>query len=158
MTAYSYPSDMFPAFPSVAVETPENWTGLLVPNTVLAVGRVTEPGQFRPNVIVAISRFAEGYTLQTAVDATVEKFAGLEGAVEIGKDVSTINGHEWAHIEASFIDPRVGTLVQAAHLAVVATGQVVDLVQVTGTVTAAQAKENLHEEIRAIQRSVVLGR
>lgn len=156
MTAtYSYPSDLFPVFPKVSFDVPDGWEPLVVPATVLAAGRVTEPGVFRPNVIVAVSRFTEGYSLQTAIDAVIEKFAGLEGATEIGRDVSTIGGREWAHIESSFIDSRVGTLVQAAHLAIVAHGQVVDLIQVTGTVTAAQAKDGLVEEIRAVQRSVV---
>lgn len=156
MTAtYSYPSELFPVFPQVSLDVPDGWEPLVVPATVLAAGRVTEPGVFRPNVIVAISRFTEGYLLQTAIDAVVQKFAGLEGAVEIGRDVSTINGREWAHIESSFIDPRVGTLVQAAHLAIVAHGQVVDLIQVTGTVTGAQSQEGLIEEIREVQRSVV---
>lgn len=155
MTTYSYPSDRFPAHPHVSLDVPDGWEPLVVPATVLAAGRITEAGTFRPNVIVAISRFTEGYSLQTAIDAVVEKFAGLEGAVEIGKDVSTINGREWAHIESSFIDSRVGTLVQAAHLAVVARGQVVDLIQVTGTVSGAQSQAGLMEEIRAVQRSVV---
>ena len=155
MTTYSYPSDTFPTNPKIALDVPEGWEPLIVPATILATGRVTEAGTFRPNVIVAISRYGAGYELQVAIDAVIAKFGSLEQAAQIGSDVSTINGREWAHIESSFVDSRVGTLVQAAHLAIVEHGEVVDLIQVTGTVTGSQAQDGLINEIREIQRSVV---
>ena len=53
-------------------------------------------------------------------------------------------------IEGAFVHPQVGGLVQAARITVVDHGSAVDLVQLTGTCTAVQARGTL-EEIRTIQ-------
>ncbi len=153
MTALSFPSSDFPAFPAIGIDIPDDWQGFTLAGAVLAAAAPEVPGEFRPNVVVSITRFDAGYQLSTAADAIAEKFAGLDDAHEIGRDVSTIGGVEWAHIESTFLDPRVGTLVQAAHLAVITHGPVADLVQVTGSVTGSQAKAGLLDTIRTIQRS-----
>lgn len=152
-TTVSFPSEQFPAYPAISVEAPEGWTPIVVPGMVLALGRTPEPDVFRANVVVAVSRFPAGYELSTASKSVVEKFASLADAHEIGRDTATIDGVEWFHIESTFSDPRVGTLVQSAHLSIVDHGSVVDLVQVTGTVTGTQAHENGLGEVREIQRS-----
>jgi hypothetical protein len=152
----SFPSTTFPAYPALSLSVPDDWEPLHLAGVPLAVGGPLKPGEFRPNVVTAITRFSAGYELTTAINAVSEKFAGLEQAHEIGRDQTTINGREWFHIESSFIDPRAGTLVQAVHLTLVANGPVVDLVQVTGSVTGAQAHDGVLDTIRAIQRSIVV--
>lgn len=151
----AFPSPHFPAFPGVSLQVPDGWQPIIVPGVMIAVALPPVEGTFRQNLVVAISRFAAGYELQTAIDAVTTKFASLEGSEEIGRDLTTLNGHEWFHIESTFLDPRAGTLVQAAQLAIVEQGGFVDLIQITGTVSAAQAQEFL-PQLRDIQRSVVL--
>jgi hypothetical protein len=152
----SYPSAVFPAPPVITLDVPEDWEPLALQGVVLAAGAPLVQGVFRPNVVVATSRFTEGYELQTAITAVSQKFASLEQSHEIGRELSTINGTEWFHIETSFIDSRAGTLVQAVHLAIIAQGPFVDLVQVTATVTGTQAHETMLDVVRGIQRSVVI--
>ncbi len=154
MTQLTFPSAAFPAFPAVVADVPDDWQAVSVPGTVMATAAPEVAGEFRPNVVVSITRFAAGYALGTAEEAVAQRFAGFEQAHEIGRDRSEIGGREWAHIESTFVDPRVGTVVQAAHLAVVENGPVVDLVQVTGTVSAAQAKAGVLDVVRGIQRSI----
>src|SRR5690606_34759299 len=153
---FSFPSETFPAFPAVALTAPDGWGPLHLPGVALAVAGPLEPGVFRPNVVVAITRFAVDYELTSAADAVAAKFAGLEQSREIGRDTSMINGVEWAHIESTFIDSRAGTLVQAVHIAVIKSGPVADLVQITGSVTGSQAHDGVLDAIREIQRSVVI--
>ncbi len=157
MTALTFPSDAFPALPTITVEIPDDWSAISVPGTILAAAAPETPGEFRPNVVVSVTRFSADYALDVAANAVVEKFAGLEQAHELGRDRVTVDGVEWAHIESTFVDPRVGTLVQAAHLAVIANGPVADLVQVTGSVTGAQAKAGVLDTLRSIQRSARAG-
>lgn len=156
MTTISFPSQTFPDYPGVSVDVPAGWSPLGVSGMLLAVARDSAEGEFRPNVVVSVSRFGAGYRLATAADAVAAKFASLEEAHEVGRDTTQINGVEWCHIESTFLDPRAGTLVQAAQVAIVDHGNVVDLVQVTGSVTGTQAHETALAEVRAIQRSVVL--
>lgn len=153
MTALTFPSDAFPALATITVEIPDDWSAISVPGTILAAAAPEVPGEFRPNVVVSITRFGADYSLDVAANAVIEKFAGLEQAQEIGRDRVTVDGVEWVHIESTFVDPRVGTLVQAAHLAVIAHGPVADLVQVTGSVTGVQAKDGVLDILRTIQRS-----
>lgn len=155
MTALTFPSPQFPSYPSITVEVPEDWQPISVPGTLMAVAAPEVPGEFRPNVVVSVTRFSADYSLDVAENAVVEKFAGLEEAHEIGRDRVTVADVEWAHIESAFLDPRVGTLVQSAHLAVVAHDGVADLIQVTGSVTGTQAKDGVIAVIRDIQRSAV---
>lgn len=149
-----YPSEAFPAEPTIGLDIPDNWEAVVIPGSVLAVARELEEGVFRPNIVISVTRFTGTYDLQVAIDAVVAKFASLEDAKEIGRDISTIGDREWAHIESTFIDPRAGTLVQAAHLTVVRHGAVTDLVQATGSVNAAQAQGGVLVELRNIQRSI----
>lgn len=153
MTALTFPSDAFPALPSITVDLPDDWSPISVPGTIAAAAAPDVPGEFRPNVVVSVTRFGADYSLDLAAQVVADKFAGLEQAHELGRDRITVDGLEWAHIESTFIDPRVGTLVQAAHLAVVPNGPCADLVQVTGSVTAAQAKDGVLDTLRDIQRS-----
>jgi len=153
MTALTFPSDAFPALPTIAIDVPDDWAAITVPCTIMAAAAPETPGEFRPNVVVSVTRFGADYSLDVAANAVIEKFAGLEQAHEIGRDRVTVGGLEWAHIESTFLDPRAGTLVQAAHLAVVVNGQVADLVQITGSVTGTQAKAGVLDTLRTIQRS-----
>jgi hypothetical protein len=148
----TFPGDAAPAFPSVTLTLPDDWNALSVTGAVVAAGKTIEPGEFRPNVVVAISRFGAGYSLQTAIDAVVERVETIPGVEELGRDTLEVLGHEGFRIEFSYPDARVGTLMQAVRIAVVENGPVVDLVQITATATGRQATE-LWGELRDIQSS-----
>ena len=137
-----FPGDDFPAFPSIALEAPEDWEPIHAYGSVLAVAEPQRPGRFRSNVVVALSRFGADYALDTAVQAVTEKFQTLPDLEVIGREERTVLGAPGFRMEVSFSDPRVGTLVQAVHLAVIPAGGVSDLVQVTGTAGGAQARED----------------
>ena len=153
MTALTFPSAQFPALPTISLDVPDDWQPIVVPGTILAVAAPEVPGVFRPNLVVSVTRFAADYSLELAENAVVEKFASLEEAHQIGHDRTTLGDLEWAHIESTFLDPRVGTLVQAAHLAVVVHDGVADLIQITGSVTGSQAKDGVIGTLRDVQRS-----
>lgn len=138
----AFPSDRFPAFPAVAVDAPDDWVPINALGSVLAVGQPPSAGNFRSNVVIAMSRFDAGYQLQTAIDAVVKKFTELPDFVEIGREERTVLGVPGFRMEVTFSDPRVGTLAQAIHLAVIEAGPVADLVQVTGTAAGEQGRDS----------------
>jgi hypothetical protein len=148
----TFPGDAAPAFPSVSLTVPDDWAALSVTGAVLAAGKTIEQGEFRPNVVVAISRFGADYTLQTAIDAVVQRVEAISGVEELGRDTLEVLGRDGFRIEFSYPDARVGALMQGVRIAVVENGPVVDLVQITATSTGQQATE-LWGELRDIQSS-----
>ncbi|MEA9985421.1 LpqN/LpqT family lipoprotein [Subtercola sp. RTI3] len=151
----TFPSEAAPAFPSISLELPDTWAPFSPSGAVLAAGRATEHGEFRPNVIVAVTRFDADYTLQTAIDALTLQVQLIDGVVELGRDELPVLGTDGFRIEFSYSDPRVGTLMQGVRLALLANGPVVDLVQITATATGAQAA-TLWGELRDVQSSAAL--
>lgn len=150
----SYPSEQFPAFPPVSLSLPEGWQPITSPAVLLAVGAEPQEGQFRANVVVTATRFPPGLSLATATEMIVDKFIGLPGLAEIGREGHTVLGQPGFRYEASYSDQRVGALVQVVHLTVFDRGVVTDLVQVTATCTGEQALSIL-PQLRAIADSAV---
>lgn len=140
MTAsVSFPSAAFPAFPAVTLQVPDEWQPINAYGSILAVAEPVEPGAFRSNVVVAISRFGSDYQLQTAVDAVIAKFGEQPDVAILGQEEREVLGVPGFRMEASFTAEGVGTLVQAIHLAVIRSGSMSDLVQITGSAAGAQA-------------------
>jgi hypothetical protein len=148
----TFPSEAFPAYPAIALDHPKGWGPTAGVGVVLAVGKRVMPKQFQPLVAVTIARFAPGYSLDDAVATVLASVAPLAQYQELGRAELEVLGGPGFRIEGAFVHPQVGGLVQAARITVVDHGSAVDLVQVTGTCTATQAKGTL-KEIRAIQAS-----
>lgn len=151
-----FPSDAYPAFPTISLDHPPGWAPSAGVGVVLAVTKRVAPRTFQPLVGVQVARFAPGYTLQDAVATVLASVAPLAQYSELGRAELEVLGLPGFRIEGAFVHPQVGGLVQAARITVVDHGPAVDFVQITGTCTAVQAKGTL-EEIRAIQESARLG-
>jgi hypothetical protein len=151
----TFPSSDAPALPIVSLDVPDDWHVLSTTAALLATAKEVEQGEFRPNVVVAISRFGLGYTLDTAIQAVIEKVSSIEGVAELGRDRPEVLGRAGFRIEFSYPDPRAGTLVQAVRLALVSNDPALDVVQVTDQATFAHAM-TIWPEIRAIQASASL--
>jgi len=145
-----FPSEAFPAFPSVELDVPRGWAPTAGVGVVLAVAKRVPPRSFVPLVGVTVARFAPGYTLDDAVATVLASVAPLAQYEELGRSELEVLGLPGFRIEGAFVHPQVGGLVQAARITVVDHGSAVDLVQLTGTCTAVQARGTL-EEIRTIQ-------
>ncbi|WP_298456533.1 LpqN/LpqT family lipoprotein [uncultured Cellulomonas sp.] len=145
-----FPSEAFPAFPSIELDHPGAWVPLVAPGVVLAVAKRVPPRSFQPLVGVSVTRFGPGRTLADAIEAVLASIAPLSGYAELGRAELDVLGLPGFRIEGAFEHPQLGGLVQAARLTVVDHGAAVDVVQLTGTCTAKQLRGTL-DEIRAIQ-------
>ncbi len=151
-----FPSEAFPAFPAIELDHPRGWSPTAGVGVVLAVAKRVPPRTFQPLVTVSVARFAPGYSLADAVASVVATVAPLAQYQELGRADLEVLGRPGFRIEGAFVHPQVGGLVQAARITVIDHGSAVDLVQLTGTCTAVQAKGTL-DEIRAIQAGARLG-
>jgi hypothetical protein len=137
-TTLTYPSAQFPGPPSVSVDIPEGWSPVRVPGTLLAARRTDTGGRFAPNVVV------RGFT--RSGDFTVGRALGeLKSYVQDRADgqmdapfAVEIDAVPFVGVNVSWRDDRVGDVVQAHLFAGARRGQVVDLIQVTGSVGGEQ--------------------
>jgi hypothetical protein len=134
MPTLTYPSTQFPGPPSVAIDIPEDWTGVRVPGTLVAARRKESTGRFAPNLVIRgftrSGQFTIGMALRELGDFVKER---PEGTMDPPFEVE-IAEVPFVGVNVSWTDERVGDVVQAHLFAGARRGQVVDLVQVTGSV------------------------
>jgi hypothetical protein len=134
MPTLTYPSTQFPGPPSVAIDIPEDWTGVRVPGTLVAARRKESTGRFAPNLVIRgftrSGQFTIGMALRELGDFVKER---PEGTMDPPFEVE-IAEVPFVGVNVSWTDERVGDVVQAPLFAGARRGQVVDLVQVTGSV------------------------
>jgi hypothetical protein len=139
MTTLTYPSAQFPGPPSISVDIPEGWAAVRVPGTLLAARRSDTGGTFAPNVVVRGFTRSGDFTIGRALAelrSYVEDRADGQMDAPFALEIEKI---PFVGVNVSWTDERVGDVVQAHLFAGARRGQVVDLIQVTGSVGGEQA-------------------
>ncbi len=157
MSTIAYPSELFPGPPSVAVDLPEDWTAVRVPGTLLAARRTDSDGRFAPNLVVrGFTRsgdFSLGMALRELKEFVDQRDAGtMDEPFEVSlEDVPYVG------INVSWTDDNVGDVVQAHLFAGARRGQVIDLVQVTGSVGGEHVATQ-YETVQQVMQTVRITR
>jgi hypothetical protein len=153
MTTLTYPSAQFPGPPSVSVQIPDGWAPVRVPGTLLAARRAESDGRFAPNVVVRGFTRSGDFTIGRAlgelkayVDERTDGEMDAPFSVEI-EDVPFVG------VNVSWTDEKVGDVVQAHLFAGARRGQVVDLIQVTGSVGGEQVSSD-YETLQQLMQTV----
>jgi hypothetical protein len=139
MTTLTYPSAQFPGPPSISVDIPEGWSAVRVPGTLLAARRAGTDGRFAPNVVVRGFTRSGDFTIGRAL---AELRSYVQDRTDGQMDAPYAHAIEqipFVGVNVSWSDERVGDVVQAHLFAGARRGQVVDLIQVTGSVGGEQA-------------------
>jgi hypothetical protein len=138
MKQLSFPSAGFPAYPSVVVETPDEWTTRVMPETVLvALDDRSADRRFSPNLVVTITR-TPGLLEATTAEEQVDKYVNSIGDHKVIDRVhDKINGQPWYVVEYAFPHENVGTLYQVIATTVVSRDTASDVIRLTGTAVAA---------------------
>jgi len=137
-TTLTYPSVQFPGPPSVSVDIPDGWSAVRVPGTLLAARRTDTAGRFAPNVVVRGFTRSGDFTIGRALGELkgyVEDRTGGQMDAPFALEIDTV---PFVGVNVSWRDERVGDVVQAHLFAGARRGQVVDLIQVTGSVGGEQ--------------------
>ncbi|SDP02178.1 hypothetical protein SAMN04515671_2697 [Nakamurella panacisegetis] len=150
-----FPSEDFPALPAVSLVLPEEWSGVVVPATVLAAHRRVDEGQFVSNVIVRTQRVENTVDLQTAAAIVDEGVASLADVQDIGRAIIETAGRNGYAREFAFRHAEAGTLAQSWRIFVVEHDGVTDLVELVGTVSPARTLDLA--EIRSIMDTALIG-
>lgn len=140
MPTLKYPSEQFPGPPSVTVDIPDEWAPVRVPGTLLAARRSASTGKFAPNIVVRGFTRSGEFTIGRAL-AELKGFVDdqPEGELDAPFEVQ-IDSVPFVGVNASWTDGKVGDVVQAHLFAGARRGQVIDLIQVTGSVAGPDAE------------------
>lgn len=150
----TFPSEAFPAYPSLRVAQPTGWVALAGVGLPLALAKQVPTGQFRPNVLVTVTRFGADHTVAAARKEVTRRLKELPRFTEtLREDSADLLGVTGLRIEGYFADGKGGTLVQALRMCVLPAGPVFDVVQITGTCAGTQV-DTAFAEIREIQDSL----
>lgn len=152
----TFPSEAFPASPSLQVDQPEGWVALAGVGLPIALAQEVAPGRFRPNVLVTVTRFGADHTVAAARKEVNARLKSLPRFTEtLRENAAELLGGPGMRVEGYFGDGKGGTLVQALRMGVLAAGPVFDVVQITGTCAGDQV-ESVFGQIREIQDSLTL--
>jgi hypothetical protein len=153
MPTLTYPSEQFPGPPSVTVEIPEEWAPVRVPGTLLAARRTSTKDAFAPNIVVRGFTRSGAFTIGRAL-GELKSFvdAQTEGEMDVPFEVE-IDTVPFVGVNVSWTDAKVGDVVQAHLFAGARRGQVVDLIQVTGSVGGPEAGSE-YENIQQVMQTV----
>lgn len=152
---HSFPSEAFPAFPRLGLESPDGWVSLAAVGLPLAVAKEVPAGQFRPNVLVTTTRVGAGHTFEKSVKDLEARLKGLPRFREEARESESGEGAESLWIEGRFSGGRGEIVHQVVKVMVINRGFVYDVVEITGTCSALTG-DNGKEEIRRIVRSVTV--
>ena len=152
-TSLSYPSAVFPEFPALTVDHPDEWEALVVANTVLACGAPLEVGTFRPNVCVSVTRYPGTASVTDVAEGIALRLESADDFAEVGREYVTVLEQPGYRMEGSFSMEGVGTVYQAVNVAVLHHGSVTDVVEAVASCTASQA-EALVPVLRTILASL----
>jgi hypothetical protein len=149
----AYPSAQFPGPPTVSIDIPGEWSPVRVAGTLLAARRTSSAGAFAPNVVIRgftrSSRFTIGRALGELQAYVTQQ---EEGEMEAPFDVE-IARVPFVGVNVSWTDDAIGDVVQAHLFAGARRGQVVDLLQVTGSVGGPDAEAE-YPEIQQVMQTV----
>ena len=155
MSILAFPSDEFPAQPAVTLRIPQDWEPVHAPGAVMAARSASDDGAFVPNVVVRIERRPVGFEVADALAELTQLVAERhQGTISASSKVE-LDGRPFVGCDLSWVDDRVGTVLQTHLFGVVASDPYLQLVQVTGSVGGAQALRD-HPIVAAIMRSLTV--
>ncbi|SES28539.1 hypothetical protein SAMN05216199_2765 [Pedococcus cremeus] len=149
----AYPSPQFPGPPTVAVDIPADWSPVRVAGTLLAARRTASESAFAPNVVVRGFTRSNQFTIGRALGELAAYVARQDGGeMETPFEVE-IERVPFVGVNVSWTDQAIGDVVQAHLFAGARRGQVVDLIQVTGSVGGPDA-ESEYAAIQQVMQTV----
>jgi hypothetical protein len=158
MSTVSYPSERYPAPPTVSIDIPDEWETLSVPGVAIAARQATERPDFTPNVIVRVGTRA-------LHDQVADVIMEITGAMQERPDAQVgspetvdLDGTSWTRVRVTWTDAQ-GLPIRQTHLSVGLPRDeaVQDFLHLTGS-TGGDGVESDAAVVDRVLESVRLGR
>jgi len=121
----------------------------------MAARRVAQEGTFVPNVVVRIERRPVDFEVTDALTELKAFAAERPQGTTSEPFKAELDGLRFVGCDLSWVDDQVGTVLQAHLFGGVPSGPFLQLVQVTGSVGGAQARED-YPTIKTIMKSLTV--
>jgi hypothetical protein len=133
MTLVTYPSPIVPGPPPLTIEAPDEWEQVWAPETLFAIREPdTGQGTFLTNLVARYYHRGPQFGPEQAIEELRQNAVEKEG--EVGQEFETeIDGKAFFGAAVSFKDPNVGTIVQLHVFTANPRGEVLDVLQLTGS-------------------------
>ncbi len=134
MSTVTYPSAVVPGPPRLQIDVPPEWIQVWAPDTLIAVREdVSVADHFLANLVVRhyqrVAPFGADEVLAELGGYAADRQRGELGPLRRRE----VDGRELVGAEVTFTDPQVGPVVQLHWFAPSPRGEVVDVLQVTGS-------------------------
>ena len=155
MSTVTYPSDVVPGPPRIALEMPPGWEQIWAPDTLVAIRQAGASEHFAANVVVRFLQRVAPFGGEE-IHAELSRYAQGRRDGQVGPLKSqSIGGREWLGADVAFVDDQAGTIGQVHWFTAQERHGVLDLIQVTGSYAGAR-RESDYPTIDAIVDSVRL--
>ena len=155
MTNLAFPSEEFPPQPAITLQIPDGWKPVHSSGAVMAARQVAEQGTFVPNVVVRVERRPADFEVTDALNELKAYAAQRPQGTTSEPFKVELDGRLFVGCDLSWVDDQVGTVLQAHLFGGVPSGAFLQLVQVTGSVGGAQARDD-YPIIKAIMKSLTV--
>lgn len=155
MKNLAFPSEEFPAQPAITMQIPDGWEPVHAPGAVMAARRAGEEGTFAPNVVVRMERRPSDFEVADALTELKKLAAGRPAGTTSAPFKAELDGQLFVGCDLSWVDDVAGTVLQAHLFGGVPSGPFLQLVQVTGSVGGAQARED-YPTMKTIMKSLTV--
>ena len=114
MTTVSYPSELYPAPPTVSIDIPDDWETTSLPGVAITVRQTPPREDFTPNVIVRVGtrplHDQPADVLMEVVGAMQDKAESVVGPPQQVE----LDGIQWTRVAVQWTDPR-GLRIHQTH-------------------------------------------
>lgn len=139
MTQITYPSEVVPGPPRLALDMPEGWVQVWAPDTLVAIRDAAEGADhFLANVVVRFYQRLAPFG-PDEIHAELSEYVAQrrEGQVGVLKH-QEVGGREFVGADLAFVDGEAGTVGQVHWFTAQRTNDVFDVIQVTGSYAGAR--------------------
>jgi hypothetical protein len=157
MTTLTYPSEVNPGPPALALDVPDGWEQLAVPQTLLATREPATPDAFATNIVARLVQRGAGTTPDEVVGELGAHVRGKPDG-EVGPPYAVeLSGRTWTAVNLSYDDADHGVINQLHLFSGETRGPLLALVQVTATFAGSREEEQLGV-VREVLSTLRVGR
>lgn len=142
MAIKKFPSDDFPALPSIRVDAPAEWQSINPPDSIMAL--IKDKGEeFSPNVVVSVYKVDAAFNFEQNQEQIIEYIQGLDNIHVFNNRVTKISDLDWQVVEYIFRHQQAGMLVQMQATTLLTDNDAHFAIRYTGTAVIKEEDKNV---------------
>lgn len=152
MTQITYPSEVVPGPPRLALDMPEGWVQVWAPDTLVAIRDAAEgAGHFLANVVVRFSQRPAPFG-PDEIHAELSEYVAQRREGQIGGwQHLEVGGREFVGADLAFVDGEAGAVGQVHWFTTQRSTDVLDVIQVIGSYALTRREPDYGTIVRIVE-------